>query len=349
MVQPGKGKSGTAPGLDDIVAQDLKTGKFRPVYVLAGEDSLRIEGVVAKIRKDALGPAGAFNDHVFDGEQVPFSRILQQALSLPMLGGRQVVYVKHAGGVLDRQENADHLEKYLGNPVPETILILTTPKADRRKKWVKICLEAGYFFEFTAPTGESLIQWILKAAGRLGLPLDRDQAQLLGDLLGDDLLSIKNELDKLALLFEDRGEALTVAELNAVIMDQAELKGYEITEFLQPGRAGDVLKTWYRLAEWGRSPYEIAPLVLNRIRRGYLLQHAKSEGMADQEIGALTGQSPWSFRYLSSMIENMGVRGMARWQIEALECDRQMKNSPLREGAVFEQAILRLCREDGGS
>ncbi len=349
MVQAGKGNPRPTPGLDDIVAQDLKTGKFRPVYLLVGEDSLRIEGVVAKIRKDALGPGGAFNDHVFDGDQAPFSRILQQALSLPMLGGRQVVSVKHAGALLDRQENADHLERYLSRPVPETILILTTPKADRRKKWVKICLEAGYFFEFTAPTGESLIQWILKAAGKLRLPLDREQAQLLGDLLGDDLLSIKNELDKLALLFEDRGEAMTMAELNSVIMDQAELKGYEITEFLQPGHAGDVLRTWYRLAEWGRSPYEIAPLVLNRIRRGYLLQHARAEGMADQEIGALTGQSPWSFRYLNGMIDNMGLQGMAKGQVEALACDRQMKNSPLREGAVFEQTILRLCREDGRS
>ena len=340
------GNQSQTPGLNELVQQDLKTGNFRPVYVLAGEDALRIEGVVGKIRKDALGPAGAFNDHVFDAEQVPFARIFQQAVSLPMLAGRQVIWVKHADVLVDKQENLDHFERYLAHPVPETILILSMAKADRRKKWVKTCLENGYFFEFNAPTGEALIQWIVKAAGKLGLPLDRELALMLTELLGQDLLSIKNELDKLALLFEDSGRKLGVPELSAVIMDQADLQGYEITEHLEPGRAAEVLKTWYRLAEWGRSAYEISPVVLSRIRRGCLLAQAREEGFSDQEIASLTAQNPWSFRFLTPMIANMGPEGLSRGLRTAIECDRQLKSSPLSEGTIFEQAILKLCAPD---
>ena len=93
-----KSKGAAVPGFQDLVDQDLKTGNFRPVYLLAGEDTLRIEGVVEKIRKDALGESGsAFNFHVFQGDQTPVEKILQQALSLPMLGKLQVIWVKQAG------------------------------------------------------------------------------------------------------------------------------------------------------------------------------------------------------------------------------------------------------------
>ena len=198
-------KKSPLPGFQDLVEQDLKTGNFRPVYLLAGEDMLRIEGVVEKIRKDALGEQGsAFNFHVFQGDQTPVERILQQALSLPMFSGRQVIWVKQVDQCLGAQESQVHLEKYLAKPVPETILLLTADKVDKRKRWVKACQENQFLFDFTPPSGEALVQWVLKAARRQELPLDVEQARVLCELVGNDLLSLKSEIDKLSLLVEWR-------------------------------------------------------------------------------------------------------------------------------------------------
>ncbi len=341
----GSGRKTTVPGFQELLTQDLKRNEFRPVYVLAGDDALRKEGVIQKIRKEALGGAGAFNDHAFDGETCDPAKVFQQVLSLPMMGGRQLVLVKHADKFLDNQASLLHFERYLEKPVPETIFILTMTKADRRKTWVKTALKAGYFFEFANPTGAGLVQWILKAAKRLDLELDADKAGLLADLLGDDLMSIKNELDKIALMQADRGRSFSGQDIRDLVMDQAELQGYEITEHLMPGSAARMLGTWFRLAEWGRSPYEVSPVVLSRIRRAYLLEFAREEGLDDASIGKLTGQNPWSFRYLGSLLANMGPAGLVRAQETALACDRRLKGSPLEPGAVFEQAILELCRK----
>ena len=125
-------------------------------------------------------------------------------------------------------------------------------------------------------------------------------------------MSLKSEIDKLALLAEDRGRRLSAEELGAIIMDQAALEGYEITANLAPGRAGDVLRTWFRLPEWGRSAYEIAPLLLSRVRKGALLAACRREGWSDQEIGSATAQNPWSFRYLEPMVRGLGPDGLRR-------------------------------------
>ena len=340
-----KGRN-TAPGFQDLVNQDLKKKSYRPVYVLAGEDTHRMEGVIEKMRKDALGETGsAFNYHVLQGDQVDVARVLQQALALPMLGSNQLIWVKNADRCLGDKDSQDAMEKYLLKPVPETILVLTAEKVDKRKKWVKTCQSAGYLFDFAPPTGDALVQWCLKAAQQEDLPLTREQAQLLCDLVGSDLLSLKGEISKLALLAEDRGGAVTTEELGRVIMDQAALEGYEITNALGPGRAGQVLHTWFRLSEWGRTAYEIAPLLVSRVRKGQILAAGRGDGLSDQEIAALSGQSPYALKYLEPMTRAMGVDGLSRNLKAALDCERRLKGSPLKPDIIIEKLIFDLCRD----
>ncbi|MCB1182038.1 DNA polymerase III subunit delta [bacterium] len=340
-----KGRSG-GQGFQELVNEDLKKKVYRPVYVLAGEDTHRMEGVIEKMRKDALGDNGSvFNYHVLQGDQVDVGRILQQALALPMLGSVQLIWVKNADRCLGDKDSQDALERYIVKPVPETILVLTSEKVDKRKKWVKTCQQAGYLFDFAPPTGDALVQWCLKAAEQESLPLTREQAALLCDLVGSDLLSLKGEISKLALLAEDRGGALSTEELNRVIMDQAALEGYEITNALGPGRAGQVLHTWFRLAEWGRSAYEIAPLLVSRVRKGQILAAGRQDGLADNDIAVLSGQNPFALKFLTPMTRAMGAAGLSRSLRAALACERRLKGSPLKPDIVIEKLILDLCED----
>lgn len=327
----------------DLWQQDLKTKNYRPVYVLAGEDTLRIEKVVATIRDDALGAAAGFNFHVLHGDQVDIGRVMQTALALPMLAGVQVIWVKRADALLGQADGQDALEKYLGNAPKETILILSMDRIDKRRKWAKAALTAGYVFDFAPPQGQDLVHWVVQEAKRAALPLGEDQARILCELVGADPLALKSEIDKLALMAEDRGGALEAADLERLIMDQAELEGYEITAHLVPGGAPEVLRTWYRLRDWGRSPYEIAPLVLARVRRAALLGAGREEGMSDQDLARRTGQNPWSFRYLEPMLRGLGKDGLRGALRVAGACDRRMKSSPLKPGIILEHTLAAIC------
>jgi hypothetical protein len=42
-------KSSSAPGFQELVSQDLKHKSYRPVYLMAGEDTHRMEGVIEKM------------------------------------------------------------------------------------------------------------------------------------------------------------------------------------------------------------------------------------------------------------------------------------------------------------
>lgn len=345
-----KGNKGSStPSFQELVNQDLRSKKYRPVYLLVGDDALRMESVVEKIRKDALGDAGsAFNYHVLHGDQVGVDRVIQQAMALPMMGSHQVIWVKNADSCLSTQDKQTEIEKYVQKPVPETILIMTCIKADKRLKWVKACVSHGYFFDFSPPVGEALVQWVQRMAQKEGLELGRVEAETLCDLVGNDLLGLKNEIAKLTLLADQKGSRLTPKELNRIIMDQAELQGFDITNELEPGKSRQVLKTWFRLAEWGKSPYEIAPLLHSRIRKAALLARSRDQGVSDQETARMTGSSPWGFRFLEPMIKGLGPQGVLEALETTLDCDRRIKSSPLGPDIVLEQTIMELCRRKRG-
>ena len=339
-------RSSGAPGFQELVGQDLKNKNYRPVYLLAGEDTHRMEGVIEKMRKDALGPDGSvFNYHVLQGDQVGVDRIMQIALALPMLGNVQLIWVKNADRCLGDKDSQDAMERYLLKPVPETILVLTADKVDKRKKWVKAAQAGGFLFDFAPPTGDALVQWAMKAAKQENLPMSKEQAQLLCDLVGSDLLSLKGEIAKLALLAEDQGGSISNEELERVIMDQAALEGYEITSSLGPGRTGQVLHTWYRLSEWGRTAYEIAPLLVSRVRKGQILAAGRRQNMSDKEIAGLSGQNPFALRYLEPMARAMGADGLSRNLRAALACERRLKGSPLKPDIIIEKLIFDLCED----
>ncbi len=341
-----KNTGNSVPNFQDLVNQDLKTRNFRAVYLLAGDDLLRIEGVVEKIRKDAVGEAASiFNFHKMHGDQVDVGRIVQQALALPMLGNIQLIWVKNADLCLGTQEAQQAMENYISKPVKETILILSSSKADKRTKWVKACVANGFFFDFSPPKGESLIKWVLKAAERENLPLGRHEAEILCDLVGNDLLGLKNEISKLALLSAQGEGKIGAEELSRIIMDQAELQGFDITNDLEPGKSPVVLKTWYRLAEWGKTAYEIAPLIHSRIRKGALLASCRDQGLSDKEIATLTGSSPWGFRFLDPMIRGLGSAGIRKAMRTSLECDFKLKSSPLSPNIIMEKTIMELCKK----
>lgn len=342
-------KGSSVPGFQDLVNQDLKSGNFRPVYLLVGDDPLRIEGVVQKISKDALGETGkSFNFHTLHGDQVGVDRVIQQAMALPMLGSVQVIWLKNADLCFSTQEKQASMEKYLSAPVKETILIMTANKADKRLKWVKACVSGGFFFDFSPPEGAELLKWVQKAAQREGLTLGRRETEILCDLVGNDLLGLKNEIAKLALLADQRGGQLSPEEMSRIIMDQAELQGFDITNELEPGKAHLVLKTWFRLAEWGKSAYEISPLLHSRIRKGALLAACREQGMPDSETASLTGSSPWGFKFLDPMIRGLGPAGISKAMNTSLECDRKLKSSPLNPDIIIEKTIMELCRRSSG-
>lgn len=331
-----------------LVANDLKRKEYAPVYVFVGEDDFRIETVVEHIRRDVVGdgPNATFNSHVFRGDEGACDRALQQARSFSMLGGRQFVWLRDAETCLADEETGAAIAAYAADPTEQSVLVLTAPKVDRRRRWVKACMKGGHLYEFPLPEGRELIPWITKAAQRAGLDLTAAQRQLLADLVGNDLRGLAGEIEKLALLEEEKPGPLTDEDIVANVMDQANLAVWEINAHLEPGGAADSLKTWFRLAEWGQVAEGLIPVLLFEIRRAARADALAADGSTDRDVASKAGFSTWLYdKRVRPLIAKLGRTGLRRALVAGHRSDAALKSSPLDSGLVLERFLVEVCEE----
>ena len=89
--------------------------------------------------------------------------------------------------------------EYLGDPVPGAVLALVaqeTPKSDALAKAVG---EAGKVLAFDAPKPRDLPAWVRSQFERLGANADPDAARALVEIVGDDLVALATEADKITI------------------------------------------------------------------------------------------------------------------------------------------------------
>ena len=104
----------------DQVLQSLKSGDFKPVYFLQGEEPFYIDQIVDYIEDNCLQEAEkGFNQTILYGKDVSMAEVLTHARRFPMMAERQVVIVKEAKDIqdLNKEDGQKLLIQYLEKPV----------------------------------------------------------------------------------------------------------------------------------------------------------------------------------------------------------------------------------------
>ena len=191
---------------DDIL-KDLKNRKFKPLYLLHGEEPYYIDLVGSYVEHKVLSDAEkGFNQTVLYGKDTDIMTVLNAAKRYPMMADYQVVLVKEAqemkwGKDDDDKKSINPLLNYLENPLPSTILVFCYKygKFDKRKKTYKAIEKKGLVFE-SAPLYDNKIPgWIEGFISGKGYKISQPATFMLSEYLGNDLSKIANELEKLML------------------------------------------------------------------------------------------------------------------------------------------------------
>jgi len=334
----------SGPGFSEL-RQHLSEGISLPVYCLFGDDQLRVRSIVEWMRKTTIGEAGsAFNYHVFDGEDSGLGKVVQQAMSFPMMSAHQLVWVRRADLLISSVDDEDALCRYLEKAPKETVLVLSGDKADGRRKWVKLAKSQGYFFDMLTPSGRDLVTWVEKAGRERSLALTTDLATLLVELVGEDLQALSNELDKLAVACLDEASRLDESALQDLILLQRPVDPFVLVKSLGPGQAARGIETLSQFMAEGRSVFELAPLLIWRIKQVAQVSALLREGLDQRQLASVLGASPYAIKQAVDVARDWGREGVDRAFNACAEAERSLKSSPLGADLVLERAIHEICK-----
>ncbi len=240
--------------VNDII-KEIKSGKFKPVYVLHGEEGLFIDQITDALLNNAIQPHEKdFNLTVLYGKDTDAQTVMNACRRFPMMAERQVVLLKEAQFMRTLKD----MSAYTSSIVPSTILIVNykTKKIDSRTKFAKEAKKIGLVFNSEKIKEQHLPGWIDRSIKTAGYNPQPGVAQLLADYLGNDLSKVSKELEKLYLNISSKTISLADIEKNIGIS-----KDYNAFELLNAIGARDKVKA-YKIIKYFEQNPKAGPLPL---------------------------------------------------------------------------------------
>ena len=194
------------------ILNDLKKGKFSPIYFLQGDEPFFIDQITEYIEENALNETEkGFNLTVMYGKDTDLATVLTNARRYPMMAEKQVVIVKEAKELKDLDKTTSQkvegknvevnlLEEYARNPVQSTILVIAYKykTLDGRKSLAQNLKKNAVFFTSEPLYDNKVPGWVEDYASQVGFSITPKATVLISEFVGNDLSRIANELDKIS-------------------------------------------------------------------------------------------------------------------------------------------------------
>lgn len=182
---------------------DLKAGKFKPVYLLTGEENHYIDVVSNYFENEVIDAAMRdFDLTVMYGRDVDMAAVVNDAKRYPIMSPVHLVLVKEAQDIDTRQWEL--LATYLKQPSEKSVIVFCYrhKKLDKRTAAYKAIAAAGVVYETPKVWDNQVPAWIKSEVGAAGFDISDKAAYLIAESVGNDLGKIVNELRKLYPLLQ---------------------------------------------------------------------------------------------------------------------------------------------------
>ncbi len=253
--------------------KELRRGKIRPAYLLAGSEALLRDECLEAIRAAVLdGSADDFNADRLWGEHVSPAQILDSVRALPVMASRRLVILsepeeKKRGGAAQAVTEALRQAVEELRDREETVLVVTATKVDGRARWVKGFKDPAVHIKCDPPkSGAPLLAFIDGEARSQGVTLGPGARELLAERIGPQLLVLRGEIAKAALL-AGPDQAVSRDHIAISSSEVAERFIWDLTDAIGAGQTGVAVTQLGRLLAGGAAPEALLGALASHFRK----------------------------------------------------------------------------------
>ena len=222
------------------------------VYVIKGTDDVLVNSRCDKLLDDLIAPEHRQMSLVnIDVDKTDIADVLDELRTLPFLSDKRVVLIKKADKFISA--NRSVLESYFENPSTTGILILTVSRWDLRTKLAKELPSIGKLISITAPTKAQLPRILVNyTREKYGKTLAINAARILVELNGDNIVTLYNEIDKLAL-FADRDKTVNISHIESLVANNRIFNAFAVICAVSAGNTAEAVRKLRKMFAEDRS------------------------------------------------------------------------------------------------
>lgn len=269
--------------------EDLKTGQFKQIYLLYGE-----EAYLKKLYKNrfikAMVPEGdTMNYRYFEGKNTNPKEIIDLAETLPFFAERRLIVMENTGFL---KNATPELADYLKEMPDTTYMIFVESELDKRGKLYKAIKDKGHIVELKRQDDNTLTRWILGMAKREKLQMSEAAARYLLAKSGSDMENLQQELEKLFCYCMNHTQ-ITTADIDEICTTQIGNHIFDMVEAVAAKEQKKALDYYYDLLTLKEPPMRILYLLTRQFRILMEVKELERLGIPPKEIASRVGIMPF--------------------------------------------------------
>jgi len=312
-----------------------------PLYLLLGTERYLRDVMARAITDRALSQTlvREFNEASFRLSMDPVQAVIAAANEFPMLSDRRVIRVRDFAKL--READEDVLIRYLGNPASSTVMIFIADDLDKRKKSTKALLDNCVVVDFSPLKDAAAKTWAKSYLKSSKATADDSVLSAIIGLVGTDVQTLANELDKLVAAALDNGGHVAMELVDELIGRSRELSNFELADHLLANNRKRALEVLQRLLDDGAEPVMLIGLIAGNYHRLALGKYLLTKG-GREEVFRNISMPPFKRDSYISTLQRSDARKIARGLQLTAAADLAIKTSQATPRLQLEMLVCEL-------
>jgi DNA polymerase-3 subunit delta len=315
---------------------------FKPIYVIAGKDDFLLGQQCQLLLDKLIDPAQRQTDLFdVDPDRTSIADVLDELRTVSFFTGRRIALIKNADDFVS--DNREKLEQYFDNPTGPGVLVLTVKSWPKTTKLAKKLDSAGELISVAEFKKYELPQFAIAQAAKYGKTMPKNVAEMIVELVGDELGRLASEVDKLSL-FADAQKIITAAHVEALIGHNRLYNAFAVIDAMTAGDGGTAIERLRMMFAADKSAeYTVVGAFAFQFRRMFGAKALLEKGVKQYQVVKdmrIWGDNTDSF---FKQLSKMSLAQTGSLLQELAQVDYAIKTGRSTAPVAMEQFILRLA------
>ena len=317
--------------------EDIKTGQFKPAYLLYGEEAYLKKQYKDKLTKAMLPESDTVNYAYYEGKGTNPAELIDLAETMPFFADRRLIVVENSGFF----KNATlELADYIKN-LPETACFLfVESEVDKRGKMYKAVKDKGRAVEMGRQDEKTLLYWLAGMVKKEGKQIKESTARYLVAKTGTDMENLEKEMEKLFSYTLGQTE-ITVQDVDEICTTQVTNKIFDMVEAVAAKQQKQALDYYYDLLALKEPPMRILYLLARQFKLLMEVKDLSGRGYDKPQIAKTAGLHPFVAGKYIKQCRSFSKEELRSIMEEAANTEEMVKTGRLNDRMSVELFIVK--------
>ena len=323
------------------IQEDIKTGDFKCVYLLYGEEGYLKQQYGQKLLEALVPQEDTMNTAFYEGKNINVKEIIDLAETMPFFAERRVIVLQNTGVFKNK---CDELADYISDGLPDYLcMIFVEEEVDKRSRMFKAVKKTGRIGEFSVQDIKTLTRWVLGRMGKEKKKITQQDMELFLTMTGTDMSRITTELEKL-LSYTIGREVITREDILAVCSAQITNKIFEMVRAVTDKQQEKALQLYYDLLALKEPPMRILFLIARQFNQLLQTREMLADGLGQSELGSKLGLPPFAVKNTVNCARRYTVEELRKAVEDCMGYEEAVNTGKLEDRLSVELLIIQYSR-----